>query len=247
MCTVVWVYCSNDSAIIVPLCSKYKVCTCSVDLQNVLTFAIEKATHRTLYFLHTIIHTIAVYAFEDTSLNNTFLPSPNLSDARFSGDKHKVLGADRGAQQSRGGRVWDSTRTWLQHCWLWCWWSPASLREVRCFVLFLFLSEAAISLHDATVLTSYLKYEYNCVNCLCNSTPEEINSVWLPAENPREAGIRVFSWRLQHRGQRVCRAAGGGYGICKFSVISILSHIYWKLCCCCCCFGLTKQFVSERI
>lgn len=24
-------------------------------------------------------------------------------------------------------------RTWLQHCWLWCSWSPTSVREVRCF------------------------------------------------------------------------------------------------------------------
>lgn len=161
-----------------------------------------------------------------SSPNNTFLPSPNLSDARFSGDKHKVLGGQGGTTIER----WKSLRAQGHGCntadcdahghlHLWGRWD------------IFFPSGTAMSWHNATILSSYLRYEYICVDSLHNSAPEEINSVWLPAENPREACIRVFSWRLQLRGLRVCRAAGGGYGICKSSVTCTLFQICWKLSC----------------
>lgn len=50
-----------------------------------------------------------------------------------------------------------------------------------------------------------------CETCLCGSTAEKINSIWIPSKHKREAWNRVFSWRLQLWSQRDWRAARCDY------------------------------------
>lgn len=131
----------------------------------------------------------------------------------FSGDKHKVPGAETGHNTSESVRWRVCMRTWLQHCWLWCSWSPTSVREVRpAFTDIIQQSITTKCKHSDFIL------EMNMCYFLSNSTAEKINSIWLPAENKRKACIRVFSWRLQYRGHRGWRTARSGCRLCKFSI-----------------------------
>lgn len=126
----------------------------------------------------------------------------------LSGDKHKLPGAARGHST-----VWESAwRTWLQHCWPWCWWSPTSVREVS-FYSFIFMTQHDWYLNLSVII---MGNEHICVTCLCDSTAEKIVSDGLPSESQREAWVRVFSRRLQHRDRRGWRSVRSEHGICKY-------------------------------
>lgn len=110
----------------------------------------QKSILRTLHSANTNRHNRPSKHSTDSYDVFSFVPSPllssNPSDAAwewswevggredFSGDKHKVPGAASGLNTQVCERWRVCTRTWLQHCWLWCSWSPTSVREVRCFL-----------------------------------------------------------------------------------------------------------------
>lgn len=108
------------------------------------------------------------------------------------------------------GHRWRVCKTaWLQDCWSWRSWSPTSVKEVRC---------------SYWTPTEWVFFKRKCklsaivwaeLMRLSGSAAEEVDSIWLPAENERKTWIGVFSRRVQHRDRRGRRADGYERTTCK--------------------------------